>query len=124
VRFDFELGFFMSSSNKSLSAADAAANSALTIDSEVDELSIVNAITKLIFEVDEPLTLLERDVLALLPAADGLFIDCKPLEVSEYLRTFAKWELMNLVEQLKTLMMIDPETGIGQRVYKQEGYQH
>jgi hypothetical protein len=114
----------MSASNKSLSAADAAANSALTLDSEIDELSIVNAITKLIFEVDEPLTLLERDVLALLPAADGLFIDCKPLEVSEYLRTFAKWELMNLVEQLKTLMMIDPETGTGQRVYKQEGYQH
>jgi hypothetical protein len=124
VRFDFELGFFMSSSNKSLSAADTAANSALTLDSEIDELSIVNAITKLIFEVDEPLTLLERDVLALLPAADGLFVDCQPLEVSEYLRTFAKWELMNLVEQLKTLMMIDPETGTGQRAYKQEGYQH
>lgn len=79
---------------------------------EIDELSIVNAITKLIFEIDEPLTPLEREVLALLPAADGLFKDCTIYEVGEYLRTFAKWELMNLVDRLKNLLMIDPAAGM------------
>jgi len=86
---------------------------------EIDELSIVNALTKLIFEIDEPLTPVEREVLALLPAADGLFQDCTVYEVGEYLRTFAKWELMNLVDRLKNLLMIDPSAAM-QRVRVQD----
>lgn len=86
----------------------AGTTDAAMLASEIDELSIVNAITKLIFEVDEPLTPLEREVLTLLPAVDGLFQDCDAHEVGEYLRTFAKWELMSLVDRLKNLLMIDP----------------
>ena len=100
-------------------AADAA-----MLANDIDELSIVNAITKLIFEIDEPLTPLEREVLALLPAADGLFQDCDAHEVGEYLRTFAKWELMNLVDRLKNLLMIDPAINSPRVTVRDIIYQH
>jgi hypothetical protein len=104
------------------STQDAADAALLT--NEIDELSIVNAITKLIFEIDEPLTPLEREVLSLLPTADGLFQDCNAHEVGEYLRTFAKWELMNLVERLKNLLMIDPSVNVSRVTVREIIYQH
>lgn len=107
----------------SKSATEAAVAARLA--AEIDELSIVNAITKLIFEIDEPLTPLEREVLKLLPAVDGLFQDCDQHEVGEYLRTFAKWELMNLVDRLKNLLMIDPVASANQRVSVRDiAYRH
>lgn len=102
----------------------SASQPALLLSADIDELSIVNAITKLIFAIDEPLTPLEREVLSLLPVADSLFVDCQPQETAEYLRTFAKWELMNLVERLKILLMIDPELENNRRVTRPIIYQH
>jgi hypothetical protein len=94
------------------------------LNTEIDELSIVNAITKLILEVDEPVTPLEREILTLLPAVDGLFQDCDIHETGEYLRTFAKWELMSLVDRLKNLLMIDPALNSCRINLRQISYRH
>ena len=79
---------------------------------QIDEMCIVNVITKLIFNIDEPLTSMEQEVISLFPAVDGLFQGCSIHEAGAYLRTFAKWELMDLVDRIKILCAIELDTSL------------
>lgn len=68
----------------------------------VDEMSIVDILTKLIFDAESELTALDKTIVDLLPFLDTLLIGASRRDISEYLRSMAIDEMIVLVQSIKT----------------------
>ncbi len=70
----------------------------------IDEMSIVDIFTKLIFDADSPLDTAEQSVIELLGLVDPSVLDVSRRDVSEYLRSMGVDEMIAAVGKVKGQM--------------------
>lgn len=73
-------------------------------DSEFDEISIVDVLTKLIFDAESDLDEAESRVIKLLGQLDSSVLNASRRDVSEYVRSMGVDEMILVVERIKRLI--------------------
>ena len=73
-------------------------------DSSFDEISIVDVLTKLIFDAESDLDETEFLVIRLLGQLDSSVVNASRRDVSEYIRSMGVDEMILVVERIKSLM--------------------
>jgi len=73
-------------------------------DSSFDEISIVDVLTKLIFDAESELDETELLVVSLLGQIDASMVNVSRRDVSEYIRSMGVDEMIRVVEQIKSLI--------------------
>ncbi|HEB28645.1 MAG TPA: hypothetical protein ENI05_12880 [Porticoccus sp.] len=76
----------------------------------IDEMSIVDVFTKLIFDADSVLDESENLIIELLAQADSSMVDASRRDISEFLRSMAVDEMITVVGQVKR--RLDQQQGI------------
>lgn len=71
----------------------------------VDEMSIVDTITRLIFDAESELQAFDSRVVASLGDLDRSLVDLDRRQISEYLRAMGVDEMISAVNRIRHLMM-------------------
>lgn len=78
----------------------------------LDEMSIVNVFTRLIFDAEAELQAVELNILRLLGEMDGALLGSNRREISEYLQSMGVDEMISAVNHVRQQMSLQFRPGM------------